>query len=255
MGVEIFSLAGKVALVTGSGRHIGKAIALGMAACGADIVSVARTAEEVEKTAAEARAMGRKAIAIAANVRELEPVNAMVAKAIAEFGRIDILVNNVGATFPHNILEVSERAWDALINVNLRTTFLCTQAVGKAMRDKKTRGCIINISSMAGYGPSPGSPAYGATKAAIVNLTQSCAADLGRYGIRVNCVMPGLIIHDGNVSVLGLDKPGVRDTLLQNIPLAREGTLDDLVGPSVFLASNAAAYVSGATVIVSGGRL
>jgi NAD(P)-dependent dehydrogenase (short-subunit alcohol dehydrogenase family) len=255
MGLDIFSLEGKVALVTGSGRHIGKAIALGMAECGADIISVARTAAEIEQTAAEVRAMGRKAIAIPANVRESQPVNEMVEKAIREFGKIDILVNNVGGTFPHKILEVSERAWDALISLNLRTTFLCTQAVGKAMRDKDIKGCIINISSTEGYGPSPNGPAYGAAKAAIVHFTQSCAVDLGQYGIRVNTVMYGLIVHDTNIPILGLDKPGVLETMAKSVPLGRLGALDDVAGPCIFLASEAAQYVSGTTIIVSGGQL
>ncbi|MFC1874432.1 SDR family NAD(P)-dependent oxidoreductase [Chloroflexota bacterium] len=254
MGVDMFSLEGKVALVTGSGRHIGKAIALGLAECGADIISVARTEAEIEQTASEAKAMGRKAIAIAANVRESEAVKAMVEKAVQEFGRIDILVNNVGATFGHNILEVSEKAWDALIGVNLRPTFLCTQIVGKVMKEKGTKGCIINISSIAGYAASPNGPAYGAAKAAVDHLTKTCAADLGQYGIRVNSIIPGLIEHDGNIEIFGLDKPEIKEQMVKAVPLGRMGMVDDIAGPAVFLASEAASYVSGATLLVSGGR-
>ncbi len=253
MGVDMFSLKGKVALVTGSGRHIGKAVALGLAGCGADIISVARTEAEIKQTASEAKAMGRKAIAITANVRESEAVKAMVEKAIQEFGRIDILVNNVGATFMHNILEVSEKAWDALIGVNLRPTFLCTQAVGKVMKEKG-KGCIINISSIAGYAPSPNGPAYGAAKAAVDHLTRTCAADLGKYGIRVNSIIPGLIEHDGNITIFGLDKPEIKEQMVKAVPLGRMGMIDDIVGPAVFLASEAASFVSGATLLVSGGR-
>ncbi|MFC2016237.1 SDR family NAD(P)-dependent oxidoreductase [Chloroflexota bacterium] len=253
MGVERFSLDGKVALVTGSSKNIGKALALGLAECGADIISVARTVPEIEQTAADVRAMGRKAIAIPANVREFEPVQTMVEKAIQEFGRIDVLVNNVGTTFPHRLLDVSERGWDALISINLRATFLVTQAVAKAMVDKGTKGCIINIASTAGYGASPGSPAYGASKAGIMNFTLSCAADLGKHGIRVNCLMPGHIEHEGNIEMFHTDDPEVRKRFEERVPLGRVGELDDLIGPAVFLASDAASFVSGTILIASGG--
>lgn len=253
MGIDAFSLEGKTALITGSGRHIGKSIALGMAACGADIICVARTEDEIEQTASEVRSMGRRALAIPANVREMESTTEMVTKAVQEFEKIDILVNNVGGTFPHQILDMSERAWDALISLNLRSAFLCTQTVGKVMRDQDTGGCIINISSTEGNRPSPTGPAYGAAKAAIVHLTKSCAEDLGPYGIRVNAVTYGLVVHDGNIPVLGFDKPGVLEAMAKEVPLGRLGELDDVAGPCIFLASGAAGYVSGAIVMVSGG--
>jgi NAD(P)-dependent dehydrogenase (short-subunit alcohol dehydrogenase family) len=132
---------------------------------------------------------------------------------------------------------------------------LCTQAIGKLMRDKGYKGSIINISNTAGYGPSPTAPAYGAAKAAMGNLTQSCAVDLGPYGIWVNTVMYGLIVHDGNLSILGLDKPGVLENIKKNTPLGRAGSLNDVADPCIFLASEAAKYVSGTTIIVSGRRL
>ncbi|MFC2021334.1 SDR family NAD(P)-dependent oxidoreductase [Chloroflexota bacterium] len=253
MGLEKFSLEGKVALITGSGRSIGKGIALCMAECGADIVNTARTVEEIEQTAAEVKAMGRKSIAIPFDARESELVNAMVEKAVEEFGRIDILVNNAGTPTKWDKLDVKEKGWDALINENLKTTFLCTQAVSRVMRDKNTKGSIINISSTSAVGANPGGLAYGAAKAAVNSYTQSCAVVLAPYGIRVNCILPGSTEHPVSIAFSHLDDPEVRAAAERRIPLGRLGTPEDIGWACVYLASDAAAHITGVLLPVCGG--
>jgi NAD(P)-dependent dehydrogenase (short-subunit alcohol dehydrogenase family) len=253
MGLEKFSLEGKIALITGSGRNIGKGIALCMAECGADIISTARTVEEIEQTATEVRAMGRKSIAVPFDAREIEQVNNVVERAVKEFGRIDILVNNVGTPTQWDNLDVKEKGWDALIRENLKTTFLCTQAVSRVMRDKGTKGSIINISSTSAVGASPGGPAYGAAKAAVNSYTQSCAVALAPYGIRVNCILPGQIEHPVSIAFSHFDDPEVRAAAEGRVPLGRLGTPEDVGWACVFLASDAAAYITGVLLPVCGG--
>jgi 7-alpha-hydroxysteroid dehydrogenase len=253
MGLEKFSLEGKVALITGSGRSIGKGIALCMAECGADIVSTARTVSEIEQTAAEVRAMGRRAIAVPFDARDSGQVTAMVEKAVGEFGRIDILVNNAGTPTQWDNLDMKEKGWDALIRENLSTAILCTQAVSRVMRDKKTGGSIINISSTSSIGPDAGNIAYGAAKAAINSFTQSCAVILAPHRIRVNCVLPGVTEHPVSISYSHLDDPEVRKALEGRVPLGRLGNPEDIGWACVYLASDAAAYITGVLLPVCGG--
>jgi NAD(P)-dependent dehydrogenase (short-subunit alcohol dehydrogenase family) len=253
MGLEKFSLGGKIALITGSGRSIGKGIALCMAECGADIISTARTVEEIEQTATEVRAMGRKAIAVPFDAREIEQVNNVVARAVEEFGRIDILVNNVGTPTQWDNLDVKEKGWDALIRENLKTTFLCTQAVSRVMRDKGTKGSIINISSTSAVGADPANPAYSAAKAAVNSFTQSCAVLLAPHGIRVNCIMPGMTEHPVSIVYSHLDDPEVRAAAEGKVPLGRLGTPEDVGWACVYLASDAAIYITGVLLPVCGG--
>ncbi|MFC2069755.1 SDR family NAD(P)-dependent oxidoreductase [Chloroflexota bacterium] len=253
MGLEKFSLEGKIAIITGSGRSIGKGMALCMAECGADIVSTARTVEEIEQTAAEVKAMGRKAIAVPFDARDSEKVNAMVDKAVKEFGRIDVLVNNAGTPTEWDNLDVKEKGWDALIRENLSTTFLCTQAVSRVMRDKNTKGSIINISTTSSLGADPGNIAYGAAKAAVNSFTQSCAVLLAPHGIRVNCLLPGQTEHPVSIAFSHFDDPEVRAAAEGRVPLGRLGTPEDVGWACVYLASDAAAYITGVLLPVCGG--
>jgi NAD(P)-dependent dehydrogenase (short-subunit alcohol dehydrogenase family) len=253
MSLNKFSLEGKVAIVTGSGRSIGKGIALCMAECGADIVCTARTESEIEQTAKEVRAMGRKAIAVPFDARDAEKVNAMVETVAEEFGRVDILVNNAGTPTQWDGIDVTEKGWDALIRENLKTTFLCTQAVHQVMRDRGTKGSIINISTTSSIGSDSGNVASGAAKAAVNSYTQSCAVALAPYGIRVNAILPGQTEHPVSIAFSHFDDPEIRAKAVGRIPLGRLGLPEDIGWACVFLASDAAEFITGALLPVCGG--
>ena len=257
MQSDIFSLENKIALITGSGRDIGKGIALCMAEAGADIVVTARTLEQIEQTASEVRALGRKAIALQFDARESEQVNSMAEKALKEFSKIDIWVNNVGTPTHWDSIDITEKGWDAMFRENLKTTFLGTQMASKIMREKKIKGSIINISS-ATKGPvimaGAGSPAYGAAKAGVNSITMSWAEALAPYGIRVNCVIPGQILHPVSMEFSNFKDPETRAAVEKGIPLGRLGTPEDIGWACVFLASEAASYITGVCLNVDGGR-
>ncbi|MCX6000827.1 MAG: SDR family oxidoreductase, partial [Chloroflexi bacterium] len=184
MILDRFSLSGKVAVVTGSGRGIGRGIALAFAEAGADVVCTARTASQIEATAAEIRVLGRKALAIPCDVTDRQQVESMVARTIQEFGRIDVLVNNAGAGTFRKAMKLSERAFEFNLRQNLLSTFLCSKAVARVMLEQKT-GSIVNISSRQSQIPSVGQIAYGAAKAGINSLTRTLAWELAPH-IRVN---------------------------------------------------------------------
>ena len=254
MSLRMFELTDKVAIVTGSGRGIGKAIAMGYADAGANVVVCARTLAEIEASAAEIRTKGRRALAVPTDVRNADEIAQLVEKTLNEFGKIDILVNNVGTTFMAPFLAISERGWDALIRENLKPVYLCTQAVVKAMVEWKIPGCIINISSVLGQGASPGTSAYGAAKAGIIQLTQTLAQELVFYNIRVNCIAPGLI-DTGSSQQLFSERPDLMNAQIGVIGMRRLGRADEIVGAAIYLASEAASYVTGQTITISGGFL
>lgn len=251
MSLARFNLTGRVAIVTGSGRGIGKALALGLAGAGANVVVSARTASEIENTAAEIRALGRKSLPIPTDVRVSEQVANLVKKTFEEFGRLDIMVNNAGGTFSANTLEISDGGWDAVVRENLKTAFLGSKEAGKIMMTQK-RGSIINMASIAGYFSYQMNAAYGAAKAGIVALTKTLAADLGPYHVRVNALAPGFIETAGLAQVYAAH-PGLKEKREAILPLRRLGKPEDIVGVTIFLASDASDYVTGQTLIVDGG--
>lgn len=251
MNLSMFSLADKVAIVTGSGRGIGKAIALGFADAGANVVVCARTAADLETTVAEINARGRKALAVPTDMRESAQVANLVQKALDTFGTIDILVNNAGAAFGGPTLELSERAWESLLRENLKSVFLCIQAVGKVMATKK-KGAIINISSTLGQSPAPNMVGYGAAKAAIISLTRSLAVEWAPHNIRVNAIAPGLIETPGTTAHYS-QRPEAKKVLIAMVPLGRIGQPQDIVGAAIYFASDASSYVTGEVLAVSGG--
>lgn len=242
-----FALTDKIAIVTGAGRGIGKGIALGFAEAGADVVVAARTVAEIEDTAAFIREKGRKALAVPTDVRQSDQIENMVQKTLEEFGRIDILINNAGGSFVVMAMDMSENAWDAVVRENLKTVFICCKAVGKVMLDQK-KGNIVNISSQAGEGASPGLIAYGASKAGIINLTQTLAIEWAPH-VRVNCIAPGAIETPG----LHATSSGQLEEAIKNIPLGRMGQPEDIATAAVYLASDAAEWVTGITIDVAGG--
>jgi NAD(P)-dependent dehydrogenase (short-subunit alcohol dehydrogenase family) len=250
MGVlSIFDLTGKVAIITGGSRGIGSAIAKGFAEAGADVLICARKAPDLQVTSSEIKAMGRQCIPIVADVRNEEEVEKMVERALQEFGKVDILVNNAGGTFMAPLLDLSERGWDAVIRENLKSIFLCSKAVAREMI-KEGKGSIINMSSVAGIQAYNPSAPYGAAKAGIINLTQTMALQWGPCGIRINAIAPGFIETPGTKDLYTEEERERRKNLT---PLRRVGRPEDIIGAAVFLASNAADFVTGATIVVSGG--
>lgn len=246
----LFSLADKVAIVTGAGRGIGKALALGLAREGADVVVAARTVDRIESTAAEIRGLGGRALPVPTDVRSSEQVLNMIEKTLEEFHRIDILVNNAGGGFLASASKLSEGGWDAILQENLKTSFLCCKAVSETMI-KQEKGSIINISSIEGLRATLSNPAYSAAKAGLISLTQSLAVEWGPHHIRVNTIAPGLIGTKIIQKVIQ-DQPGWQDTL-NRVPLGRLGKPEDIVGAAVYLASDASDYVTGATIVIDGG--
>ena len=251
MSLSLFSLEGKVAIVTGAGRGIGKAIALSLADAGADVVVAARTTADIEATASEIIDKGRKALVVPTDVRISEQVINLMKQTVAQFGRIDVLVNNAGGTFAAPIMELSEGGWDAIIRENLKSVFLCSQAAARVMIEQK-EGSIINISSIAGVRVFSSNAAYGAAKAGIINLTMTMALDLAPYNIRINAIAPGSIATEGWIELEKSD-PERLQRRLASIPLQRLGEPKDIIGGIVYLASEAAAYVTGQTLVIDGG--
>lgn len=246
----LFSLADRVAIVTGAGRGLGRAAALGLAQAGADVVVVARTATEVETTGTQVRAIGKRALVVRADVRVSEQVADMVRRTLAEFGRVDILVNNVGGAFLMPVSRLTEEDWDSLIVRNLKTCFLCSKAVADTMIQQR-KGSIINIASTEALRAAPFNAAYGAAKAGVINLTQSLAVELAQYNIRVNAIIPGFIESPGLPKVLE-NYPLLRN-IFERIPLGRAAKPENVAGTIVYLASDASDYVTGSIFTVDGG--
>lgn len=242
------SLEGKVAIVTGASRGIGRAIALKLAREGASVVVTATTLESARKTAAEIEALGHKALPLAVDVADSSAVEAMFVSAVGAFGKVDILVNNAGITKDGLLLRMKDADWDAVIDVNLKGAFNCIREAAKLMV-KARSGRIVNISSVVGEMGNAGQINYCASKAGMIGLTKSAARELAKRGITVNAVTPGFIETD-MTSVLS-DK--VREGLLQQIPLERLGTSDDVANAVFFLVSSMGDYITGHVLSVNGG--
>ncbi len=245
-----FSLDGKVALVTGAARGIGRALALACAAAGADVVIGVRNVEAVADLVAELKTTGRRALAVTMDISNSGQIAEAVAEAVAAFGKIDVLVNNVGVA-PGNLAElVEEKALDQILDVNIKGTFLVTQTVARHMIERKS-GRIINISSQAGTVTLRGEALYCMSKAAINHLSRCLAAEWAQYGITVNTVSPTFIWTDSTRPVLA--DPDFYARTVAHIPLGRIGDTDDVVGAVVYLASPAASLVTGTNLLVDGG--
>jgi len=248
-----FDLTGRVAVVTGGSRGIGRAIALGMAGYGADVVVASRKQEDLDVVAAEVRALGRKAGAIATHMRNREDIDRLVQTTLDQFGKIDILVNNAG-TNPYfgPLVEIEERTWDQIMTVNLKGYFLLAQSVAKGMMERKS-GNIINVASVGGKRASPGLGCYSISKAGVIMLTQVLAQELGPHGIRVNAIAPG-VIQTKFAQALWENEAILQRTLSQT-PLGRIGRPEEMAGVCVWLASDASSYVTGQTIVLDGGQL
>lgn len=243
-------LENQLAVVTGAGRGIGRAIALKFAAEGADVVCVSRTAENSEKVAGEVRALGRKAWAIAVDVSDSAAVNAAAEKILTDCGKVDILVNNAGVTRDGLLMRMSDADWDSVLNTNLKGAFLFTKAFTRAFA-KQRSGRIINVSSVIGLIGNAGQANYAASKAGLIGFTQSVAKELGSRGITVNAIAPGFIETD-MTAVLSAE---LKTNLLKNIPLATLGQPEDIANATLFLASPGARYITGQVLTVDGGMV
>ncbi len=243
-------LENQIAVVTGAGRGIGRAIALKFAAQGADIAAVDLKTDFVQETVEEVRKLGHKAWAVAANVAEAASVEAAAEQILKEAGRVDILVNNAGITKDGLLMRMSEADWDAVLDINLKGTFLFTKAFSRAFV-KQRSGRIVNIASVIGLIGNAGQCNYAASKAGVIGFTKSVARELASRGVTANAIAPGFI-ETKMTEALG---PEARAGLLKQIPLASLGQPDDVAAAALFFASPAARYVTGQVLAVDGGMV
>jgi NAD(P)-dependent dehydrogenase (short-subunit alcohol dehydrogenase family) len=244
-------LEGKVVLITGSTRGIGKEFAIGFAKEGADIIINGRNLEKAKVVAKEIEGLGVRSMAIGADVSLSQDVNRMVEEAINAFGRIDLLVNNAGVNpFLLEAEKIKEEGWDQVLNVNLKGVFLCCQAVGKKMI-QQGGGKIINISSAAGLLGEQGLLPYCVSKAGVMTLTRILAYEWSRYNILVNAIAPGVVAGGMNTPIL--NKEILVSGLIQQVPLKRLGNPEEIVKVALFLASEDSSYINGTTIVADGG--
>lgn len=242
---DTVSLAGRIAVVTGGGTGIGRAIAAGLAAFGARVAIWERDEVSCAASAAEVGGLG-----LVTDVRDSAAVDDALARTVTEFGAVHILVNNAGGTFASPLLETSENAWDALYRTNLRQVLLCTQRVARVMVAGGHGGSIINITSIEGVRAAPGYAAYAAAKAGVINYTRTAALELAEHRIRVNGLAPDFTLTEGLEAIAG---PQRLANAARMVPLERAGHVDEMAGAAVFLASDLAGYVTGQTLHVDGG--
>ena len=244
-------LEGKVALVTGGSRGIGRAIALKLAGEGSAVaINYAGNAKAAEEVKASIEAAGGKAMVVQADVSSAEAVDAMVEAVVNELGGIDILVNNAGITRDGLLMRMKEADWDAVINTNLKGVFYCTKAVSKLMM-KKRSGRIVNMASVVGLTGNAGQANYAAAKSGVIGFSKSMAKELASRGITVNMVAPGYIETD--MTAVLSDK--VREAMISTVPLARAGQAEDVAGAVLFLVSDMASYITGQVINVDGGMV
>lgn len=242
----------KTALVTGASRGIGRAIAIGMAKRGFDVAinDIERQKEALEEVAKEIEAVGRRSLAVYADVSNKTDVEAMVQTTLDTFGRIDAVVNNAGILIASYVEHLKEEHWDSVLDVNAKGTFLVIQAVLPHMKKQKY-GRIVNIASIGGKHGAPEQAHYSASKAAVMGFTRVLAQEVGTFGITANCVCPGIILTD--MGRVNLDDRIVREAWQEKTALRRIGDPEDVVGPVAFLASDDAAFVTGQSLNVDGG--
>ncbi len=244
-------LDGKVALVTGASRGIGRAIAIALAKEGASVaVNYAGNSEKAGQVVSEIKEIGSEAVAIQGDVTDADSVTAMVKSVAEQFGKIDILVNNAGITRDNLLIRMKEDDWDSVINTNLKGVFLCTKAVSRPMM-KQRQGRVINISSVVGVSGNAGQANYTAAKAGVIGLTKTSAKELAARGITVNAIAPGFIETDMTNDL----NEEVGEQMRKQIPLGRFGSPEDVAKTVVFLASEDSSYITGQTIQVDGGMV
>ena len=256
MYIPSFSLEGKVAIVTGGKRGIGKAIALAFAEAGADVAVSTRVfkdaVDDLGAVAEEIQRLGRRSLAVQADVTRKGDVDNLVQRVMDEFDVIDILVNNAGISGGPPLIEQPEDEWDKTIDVDLKGYYLCSQAVAKGMVERK-RGNIISIASAAGIRGFSDRNAYNIAKAGVIMLTKVLARDLGKYNVRANAIAPTMVKTEMIRELM--EDPQASAAEARRIPLGRLAEVSDIVGPAIFLASDASSYITGHTILVDGGQL
>ena len=252
MTIERFSLAGKVAVVTGASRGIGRAIALGFAEAGADVAVAARSEDDLETLAKEIDSLGRRALPVRTDVTSRDDIEALIDRTVAELGGIDVLVNNAGGSnFTSPLVGLRPAGWDKLLRLNLDSVFHGTQLAAQRMLERGG-GSIVQISSVAGIEGAPGLSPYSAAKGGVRLFSQAVAKELAGSGVRVNVIAPGWIETPLN-DWMTKDQ-GILQTIEGMIPMGRIGQADEIVGAAIFLASDASSFVTGTTLVVDGGQ-
>ena len=256
MPASPFSLENKIAIVTGGGVGIGRSVAVEFARAGADVVVASRKLENLEPVTAEIKTLGRRSFAMAVDVRQEDAVKELVERTVRDLGRLDIMVNNAGASFRANPEDITANGWNTVVQINLNGVFFGCKWAGRQMM-AQGRGVIINVSSIAGTNGSAMMPHYGAAKAAVVNYTRSLGMAWGRKNVRVNCIAPGPIETEGYMGVLTKQDPAVAkkayDTVASRVGMGRWGKVEEIAYPCIFLASDASSFMTGETIIVDGG--
>jgi len=250
--LDRFKLDGKLAIVTGSERGLGQGYAVALAQAGADVLGVTH-ADEANETAAAVKAAGKRYVHLKADLMSLEPIPGIIDTALGEFGRIDILVNNAGTILRNEAIAFTEKEWDDVMNLNLKTVFFLSQAAAKAMIERGSGGKIINVASMLSFQGGIRVPSYTASKSGVKGITMAMANEWAMHGIQVNAVAPGYI-ETMNTAPIRADQAR-KDSITERIPAGRWGIPADVAGAVVFLASPASDYVNGYTLAVDGGWL
>ena len=252
MPIPSLSLEGKTAIVTGGGTGIGRSIALTFAAAGANVVVCSRTLANLEKVAEEVKALGRRSLAVRTDVTQKTDVDNMVQRVMDEFGAIDILVNDAGVWLEGEVLDFSEEAWDRTMDINIKGCYLCCQAVGKKMVERK-RGNIISIASINSFVLDKEEAPYSASKAGMVMLIRGLAKELVSYNIRVNAVAPGWVRTEMSREIWSQPESEYTKQEMARIPMGRLAEPSDVANAALFLASDLSSYITGATIVVDGG--
>lgn len=258
MDLPQFSLEGKVALITGGSRGIGEATAVTLARAGADVCVTSRKLPDLEKVAEQVRAVGRRALAVDAHVGRVDQLGPLVDRVVAELGGLDILVNNAGTNFFSPAIDMEERGWDAVFNLDLKGLFFLSQAAARVMRERGG-GRIVNVSSISGLRVQVPTGHYSIAKAGVMMATKVMAVEWSRYGIRANCIAPGAIntrLYDAIFELLPEEQAHEqKEAARKRIPMQRVGEPQEIADAVLYLASDASSYVTGQTFAVDGGAL